>query len=506
VLGAATDAAGRFYVCSALLLLRPSGDPSGGGGSEPCVDLRSALSGGSSDSSEAALSVLEAGFIAREVLGAVAWLHARGVSHRDLRPDTVLLPPARLDDNPRRRFGAARLVDFGVARLDKKAVQASVAAGNPVYLAPELFTDKDSSNASSGSSGAAEGAAGVDGQPAVANQRAMAADVYAAGMLCWELWHRVRPLHGMSTAVLLSHVSKGKRPLFPAPQAGGKGFGASAAASFEAPKAPKALEAWIEACWHAAPAQRPSAAAAHASFEAKTFVAIQAVAASRGETTTASAKATLVKSAPDKASAAAASVGRLAHTRRGRHKAADALLDPAALVVATDAVSGTSASWATGGLSSHCPVFRGRFGGRAVAFTRVADEATLAARGPELLARLLAEVGRLVGLNHPHLADVLGVCQAGDGAGLGVVLGFCGGGTLAAYCRTPPFTLSEFGRVAAELLRGVTYLHQQGIVHRDLRPEHVSQQRAASNIRRVGSKRPLHVYTNHSARETLKFV
>lgn len=102
------------------------------------------------------LSRDKAAVVAREICAGLAAVHARGILHRDLKPQNVMLD-AR---------GHARLLDFGLATLADDPAGAALFAGTPAYMAPELLA----------------------GQPATVRS-----DLYALGMVLYELFTGRRP-------------------------------------------------------------------------------------------------------------------------------------------------------------------------------------------------------------------------------------------------------------------------------------------------------------------------
>ena len=73
--------------------------------------------------------------IGREVAGALAYAHERGVVHRDIKPENILFSG-----------GHAVLADFGIARAinraHEKITQQGTITGTPAYMSPEQARDR----------------------------------------------------------------------------------------------------------------------------------------------------------------------------------------------------------------------------------------------------------------------------------------------------------------------------------------------------------------------------
>jgi hypothetical protein len=117
-----------------------------------------------------------------QVAHALAYVHAAGVLHRDVKPENILV--TRRDGQP-----WALLGDFGLAWManGRQLTRSTQLLGTPAYLAPELL-------------------AGRRYDPAV--------DVYALGVTAYELLAGRRPFHGEHPlAVMRAHLDdEAQRP------------------------------------------------------------------------------------------------------------------------------------------------------------------------------------------------------------------------------------------------------------------------------------------------------
>ncbi|KAG2699292.1 hypothetical protein I3760_07G186600 [Carya illinoinensis] len=93
----------------------------------------------------------EARKLFQQLIDAVDYCHDKGVSHRDLKPDNLLLD----------QWGNLKVSDFGLSALRKPGDILTTACGSPSYVAPELLMNK-----------------GYDGA---------AADIWSCGVILFEL-------------------------------------------------------------------------------------------------------------------------------------------------------------------------------------------------------------------------------------------------------------------------------------------------------------------------------
>ncbi len=134
---------------------------------------------------DGALPLADVMSILRDVARALEFAHGRGVVHRDIKPDNVLLSG-----------GTAVVTDFGIAKAlsaSREApggtlTQIGMSLGTPAYMAPEQAA----------------------GDPTIDHR----ADLYALGCLAYELLAGHTPFHDRSPQrMLAAHLTEAPRPV-----------------------------------------------------------------------------------------------------------------------------------------------------------------------------------------------------------------------------------------------------------------------------------------------------
>ena len=132
---------------------------------------------------QGAMSVDETRRVLRDVADALAYAHERGVVHRDIKPDNILLDA---------QSGRPMVTDFGIARAvtegDSRLTATGIAIGTPTYMSPEQ----------------AAGERTIDGR----------SDLYSLGVVGYQMLTGEPPFTANSTpAILVKHISEQPTPL-----------------------------------------------------------------------------------------------------------------------------------------------------------------------------------------------------------------------------------------------------------------------------------------------------
>ncbi|GAM24346.1 hypothetical protein SAMD00019534_075210 [Acytostelium subglobosum LB1] len=132
------------------------------------------------------------------------YLHLSGIIHRDIKSLNLLL-----DENMN-----VKICDFGLSRFKSKSAAMTKSIGSPIWMAPELLMGSDNYTEK--------------------------VDVYAYGIILWEIGTGELPYSGLDSVQLAVAVStKGLRPTIPS--------------TWPAP-----LHQLIQSCWHQDANQRPT--------------------------------------------------------------------------------------------------------------------------------------------------------------------------------------------------------------------------------------------------------
>lgn len=131
---------------------------------------------------EGPVSIPRALSIAGQVAGALSAAHALGITHRDIKPDNILLVP-QPDGSE-----LVKVLDFGIARVKEGsdlelsfATQTGIVVGTPQYISPEQAGGRHSDQ--------------IDGR----------ADLYSLGVVLYEMVTGRLPFHSDTPLGMLLH-------------------------------------------------------------------------------------------------------------------------------------------------------------------------------------------------------------------------------------------------------------------------------------------------------------
>jgi serine/threonine-protein kinase len=121
----------------------------------------------------------------------------------------------------------------------------------------------------------------------------------------------------------------------------------------------------------------------------------------------------------------------------------------------------------SGGMGEVYRAFDTRLG-REVAVKTLPEEFS---RDPERLARFEREARMLAALNHPAIAAIYGLEEAGDVRF--IVMELVPGETLSEKLSHGPLPLDEALKIARQIADALEAAHERGIIHRDLKPANI---------------------------------
>ncbi|KAK9824876.1 hypothetical protein WJX74_002458 [Apatococcus lobatus] len=146
---------------------------------------------------------------ARELASGMAYVHSLGILHGDLKGPNILLTASSEDA----RGFTSKISDFGLSRLcSNNAEIETKTSGTVTHAPPELLSD---------------------------GHLSQAGDVFAFGVMLWEMWNSQHAWSGLLPYQVLFAVFKGKRLEMPE-------------------NAPSSFADLVKACMAQTPAERPS--------------------------------------------------------------------------------------------------------------------------------------------------------------------------------------------------------------------------------------------------------
>ncbi|KAM9921801.1 hypothetical protein OXX59_006271 [Metschnikowia pulcherrima] len=124
--------------------------------------------------------------ITKQILDGIAYVHKLGISHRDLKPDNILI----MQDDPI----VVKITDFGLAKISDNATFMKTFCGTLAYVAPEVITGKYDSQAS---------------QDPDSNYSNLV-DIWSLGCLVYVLLTSHLPFNGKTQAQMFQKIKSGE--------------------------------------------------------------------------------------------------------------------------------------------------------------------------------------------------------------------------------------------------------------------------------------------------------
>ncbi|WPK26557.1 hypothetical protein PUMCH_003915 [Australozyma saopauloensis] len=125
--------------------------------------------------------------ITKQILDGIAYVHKLGISHRDLKPDNILIK----QDDPI----IVKITDFGLAKISDNATFMKTFCGTLAYVAPEIITGKQE----------------LTQQPVdPANNYSNLVDIWSLGCLVYVLLTSHLPFNGKTQTQMFQKIKSGE--------------------------------------------------------------------------------------------------------------------------------------------------------------------------------------------------------------------------------------------------------------------------------------------------------
>lgn len=123
--------------------------------------------------------------ITKQILRAIAYVHKMGISHRDLKPDNILI----MQDDPI----LVKITDFGLAKISDSTTFMKTFCGTLAYVAPEVITGKFDAS-----------------QTGSRNNYSCLVDIWSLGCLVYVLLTAHLPFNGKTQAQMFQKIKLGE--------------------------------------------------------------------------------------------------------------------------------------------------------------------------------------------------------------------------------------------------------------------------------------------------------